>query len=134
MSADKSKSSKKLPRNYVQILDWLLAGKSLREIADLMFRDKRVVQRIVDSPEFQAMYKDTLRELHGELKNTVAGAGRDAFRFLADLVRDSSISKVERQRAAMFLAEKQIAFLEAGAKAQTEEDQELIPDWSKRNE
>jgi hypothetical protein len=131
MSNDNPKSKTTLPRNYVQILDWLMAGKSVREIANLMFRDKRVVQRIIDSDDFQQMYKDMHRELHREQKDVVAGAGRDAFRFLADMIRDPELSKIDRQRAAMFLAEKSVAFLEAGAKAQSEEDASLVPDWEK---
>jgi hypothetical protein len=128
MSAEKTKS-KKLPRNYVQILDWLLGGKSVREIANLSFRDEKVIRRIIDSDEFQKLHRETLAELHSELKNVVAGAGRDAFRFLGDMLRDPSLSKKERERVAMYLAEKQIAFLEAGAKSQSDEDASLIPDW-----
>ncbi len=125
------KTTNKVPRNHAQILEYLLAGKSYREIANLLFRDEKVIRRIVASDEFKKLHQETLRDLHRELKDVVAGAGRDAFRFLKDMLCDPTLSKKERERVAMYLAEKQIAFLEAGAKAQAEQDDEYVPDWEK---
>jgi hypothetical protein len=112
MSAKNSKIARRTLRNYEIIVEHKLAGRTNRQIADLLSKDEKQIRRWIAEPEFIALFETTKKTLHRELVDTIAGAGRDALRLLAGMVTDPTLTKKERESAAKYLLDLQIKFNE----------------------